>query len=132
MLDTTKAISKFPNISSKCWELFKGFCSVVKSQENIASHNTHYDHLDDWYNPIRNYIHDTLYRVGFKNGDPEYNHKFPDIRFWWLVYGIEGNIIWSPNLVSFGANHHSSAYERAFALRIELSAILQANNEIFF
>ena len=132
MVDTTDAISELPNISPKCWEFFKGFCSVVKNQESIASHHTHYDHLQDWYDPIRDYIHNALDKVGFKNGDREYNDKFPDIRFWWLIYGVGSSIIWSPNLVSITENHHSSAYERAIALRIELSAILQANNETFF
>ena len=69
-----------------------------------------------------------LKKYGFVNGEPEINAKNFKATFWWQIYDLVSNIIYSPNLKTEVFSHHSSAYERNEALIIEVNYILQNIN----
>jgi hypothetical protein len=96
---------------------------VIKQQE-IASKKTHYEDLDKWSSVIYGLIHDKLEKYGFENGNVEKNFKNADVSFWWNIYGLVGNIIYSPNLKTKVQYHHASAFERNRALLAEINEIL--------
>lgn len=97
---------------------------MVKDSSLTASKKTHYHGLNDWSRPIWDYIHNMLDKHGFKNGNMETNRKNPKASFWWSVYGIFGNIIYSPNLQTEVSTHHSSAWERNEAFNKELEILM--------
>jgi len=91
--------------------------------QNTASKKTHYEDLELWSKDAYGYIHDMLNKYGFKNGDPAANAQNANASLWWNVYGLLSNIIYSPNLKSEVAYHHSSAFERNRALLAELNTV---------
>jgi hypothetical protein len=96
-------------------------CYTLRS---TASKKGSYDHLEDWTKPVYELHSRILHHYGFKNGDVEYNNSIPDIQYWWGIYGIINNIIYSPNLHTEYENHHSSAWERNEALIAELEFLI--------
>lgn len=102
------------------------FVVFLESFRLTASKETHYKKLEHWTGPVYNYAHNMLKKYGFVNGDPEANNKNPDARFWWSVYNIVSNVIYSPHLKSEVANHHSSAYDRNEALILEIQDVLSS------
>lgn len=102
---------------------FKALTDMVNAAKSTASKQTHYHQLNEWSNPIWDHIHNMLKKTGFKNGEPEENAKNLKTQFWWSVYQLFSNIVYSPNLKTEVATHHSSAWERNEAFSIELSII---------
>ena len=99
---------------------------MVKNSFDTASKKTHYHNLDEWSKPIWNHIHEMLHKHGFISGDPEANLKNLKASFWWGIYKIFSNIIYSPNLVTEVSLHHSSAWERNQAFHKELEILMEA------
>lgn len=123
---TEEAIKFSDGITQEAIDKVGEFICLVKENGNTASRNYGYDRLEEWNEPLYNFIHSTLKKFGFKNGDVLHNDKIPNVKFWWAIYGIMSGVIYSPNLRSKTENHHSSAYERNLALEIELSYLLDA------
>ncbi|EGQ8013296.1 hypothetical protein HFM15_001565 [Vibrio cholerae] len=63
---------------------------------------------------------------GVINGDVEANKQKPLVSLWFSMYSIWAHIIYSPNLNSEVADHHSSAKERKDALMMELEYVKNA------
>jgi len=120
ILSCTKGVSDLAVINLK--ELLE----LVRKSESTASKNYFYDKIDEWSDPLYDFISKTLKKFGFKNGNREYNDRFPDIVFWWEIYGLISSTIYSPNLQTKTENHHSSAYERNCVLEIELQYVLDS------
>ena len=100
-----------------------GFISLINQQKNIASKNTHYDHLNKWSDVIYEYIRTMLKKYNFKNGEDNSSNK--DVFIWWKIYHLMSNIIYSPYLVTSVSPHHSSAFERNNALNDEINLIYE-------
>ncbi|HAS5778540.1 TPA: hypothetical protein I7E95_002498 [Vibrio cholerae] len=100
---------------------FVDFLQLVDSSS--PSTQTHYTGLDEWSKPIYEHIRGEMYKHGFINGDVDANKQKPLVGFWFSVYSILANIIYSPNLNSEVADHHSSAKERKDALMMELEYV---------
>lgn len=119
-----KILSCTDGVSELAVNKLEEFLQLVKEAGLTASKNYFYDRIDEWSDPLYDFISKTLKNFGFKNGNREYNDQFPDIVFWWEIYGIISSTIYSPNLQTQTQNHHSSAYERNCVLEIELQYVL--------
>jgi len=124
MYDTNET-KKIVNVSNNAIKDVQGLLSICYSLRSTASHQGFYDGLKEWSTPIYDYIDNILKKYGFVNGDPEYNKRYPDIQYWWGIYGMMNNIIYSPNLYTRYPNHHSTAYERNEALIVELEYLIK-------
>jgi hypothetical protein len=125
---TVEKVKKFLNdnkISVELIEKFQEFYEFVLTAELTASRETHYVGLNEWSEPIYDFIHNELKANGFVNGDPVANKELIGASFWWLIYQVMGSIIYSNHLSSVVAIHHSSAYERNVALQGELEDIIE-------
>jgi len=120
---TQKAIDTLPNNKQVKGEL-EGLLSLLESLSSIACKSTHYEHLNDWSDRVYDYVRLMLKHNKFKNGDVAANNKNPGARFWFNMYCMVGDIIYSPNLQSEVAPHHSSAYSRNEAFKAEVKIIL--------
>lgn len=89
-----------------------------------CSKETHYHRLNEWSEPLHLFIREKMYKHGFENGNVEENNKKPNARFWFEVYQIIDAIIYSPNLKTQVGLHHSSAFERNEALKVEIDYII--------
>lgn len=121
---TVDVINAAGTVSKECIRDLHAYQYMVVEWQNTASKKTHYEQLEEWSKPAYGFIHDMLHKYGFVNGNPEANAKNPEASFWWAVYGLISNIIYSPNLKSEVAYHHSSAFERNRALLAELNIII--------
>lgn len=101
---------------------FKRMCIGMR---DTASKKTHYQDLNQWSDVVFGYVHKMLKKTGFKNGRPEENAKNPSATLWWAIYGVVGNITYSPYLKTEVARHHSSAWERNEALIKELQDLTE-------
>jgi hypothetical protein len=101
------------------------FKLLVEKLRITASKKTHYQDLDKWSNEVHEYVGNMLKKYGFVNGNPEANALIPDVSFWWNIYCLLSNVIYSPHLVSEVSSHHSSAFERNEALIKEIDDILK-------
>lgn len=124
VMQKTKELSFFI-ISKEMKDDFKGLISLLEELRGVASKQTHYHNLDEWSTLVYDYIYNMLKKYNFKNGDMETNNKNPKALFWWEVYYVFSSIIYSPNLKSKVANHHSSAYERNEAFIKELQWVYE-------
>lgn len=122
-------VMSFDKTAKESQQDFKEFFELVKEQSVNASKRTHYDRLNEWSKPIWDRIHFLLEKYGFKNGEREENQKNPNVVFWCFVYEMFSNIIYSPNLKTQTAHHHSSAYERNEAMIFELSEVFRINDD---
>lgn len=85
---------------------------------------THYHRLEE-FRP-HDWVHKQLGKVGFRNGDVQYNDKFPLIRFWYEIYSMVGSIHagWVPDTMEENvSDHHSSSYRRFIRLWILIEAL---------
>ena len=123
VLETINALS---NASLDAVTDLQYFVGVLEKLRKTASKRTHYGDLNLWSNAVFGYVHDMLKKHKFVNGDPEANTLLPDAMFWWKVYSIVSNVIYSPHLKSEVAYHHSSAYERNEALILEINDVLSS------
>jgi hypothetical protein len=114
----------FNEIPKRVIDDIRRLLCILEKLSETASKKTHYDKLDEWNKPIYDFASDTLKRFGFVNGNPEANAKNPPAEFWWRVYQILGDVIYSPHLKSQTENHHSSAWERNEALKCEFCYLL--------
>lgn len=121
---TQDCIDALKTASEECVGDLHVYRNMVIEWQNTASKRTHYEELEEWSKPAYGFIHDMLHKYGFVNGNPEANAKNANASLWWSVYGLLSNIIYSPNLKSEVAYHHSSAFERNRALLAELNIIL--------
>lgn len=115
---------KIDGVSDECASDVKQFKELLDELSETTSKETHYHNLDKWSDQAYGHVHDMLKKYGFKNGDVEANKKNPDASFWWSIYGIVSFCIYSPNLETQVANHHSSAWERNEALRKDIQDLL--------
>lgn len=112
------------NLNEYHLKKLRDFYTLVVNLRMYASTKTHYDRLDEWSKPIYDFIHTMLDISEFANGHPEKNTSSECI-FWFTIYKLMSSIIYSPNLKTEVANHHSSAYERNEALIKELEYIME-------
>ena len=103
----------------------KEYLSLIKELSNTASKKTHYDNLNVWSDAAYPFIHDRLKKYGFANGQPEVNKKNPNASLWWMIYQLLSNITYSPNLRTEVSSHHSSAFERNEAMRMDLEKLIE-------
>lgn len=91
-----------------------------------ACKGTHYEKLNDWSDPTFQFVHDMLEKYGFKSGDMVGNEKNVDALFWWKIYDVVSNVIYSLNmkLTVLVAIHHSSAFDRNEALKKDIQVII--------
>lgn len=104
------------NITLNCYHDLCHFHQWLQEASNWASKNTHYQQLDDWWQPYNQIIHNNLDKYGFVNGVGAPND---DAKIWWLIYGSDP--CWSPNLKTPVSNHHASAHERNEVMILEIS-----------
>lgn len=121
-----ETINSLPEASIDAVNDLREFVDFLNALSNTASKKTHYHELNVWSNSAFNYVHNRLKKYGFVNGDPEANAKNPDATFWWKIYSIVSNVIYSPHLKSEVAYHHSSAFERNEALILEIKDVLSS------
>lgn len=115
-------------VPEKVIEDFKKFCDFVSEQSKTASKYTHYDKLAEWSGTVFGYVDKMLKKYKFVNGGAAMGiPQNPEANFWWLIYSVVSNVIYSPHLKSEVVSHHSSAYERNEALIMELSDIVELN-----
>jgi len=89
------------------------------------SKKTHYQDLDIWSDEVYNFIRAKLEKHGFIQAAPLKGvEQPPKAKLWWLVYGLVGAVIHSPNLKTEVAHHHSSAFEQNEALKTDLKEII--------
>lgn len=121
-----ETINALPNASLDAVTDLQYFVGVLEKLRETASKKTHYGDLNLWSDAAFGYVHDMLKKHKFVSGDPEANALLPDATFWWKVYSIVSNVIYSPHLKSEVAYHHSSAYERNEALIKEIEDVLSS------
>jgi len=109
------------NVSNESLIDLSNYLNLINELSITASKNTHYEKLDEWSTLVYDYIHKMLNKYGFVQAVQEQN---PDAEFWWCLYGLLSNIIYSPNLITEVSNHHSSAFERNEALKLDLEYLL--------
>lgn len=84
-----------------------------------------YSLKDAWMKVVGDFIREKLAKYGFKNGDVEYNNQYPDIRYWFNIYSLFTNIIYSNYLpYEHVSNQHSSTWARNQALIKELEGLI--------
>lgn len=97
--------------------------------ENLnPSKQTHYHQLDEWRNPITDFLHKVLNETGFVNGQGCSNEE---CSFWWSVYTSPDLIVFSNYLKTQVNNHHASAFERNEALIQFFEDIYERLNQIY-
>jgi hypothetical protein len=101
------------------------FKKALEALRSIASKKTHYQDLEQWNHDVYEFLHAMLHKHGFVSGDPEANALKPDAIFWWKIYSVVSNVIYSPHMVTEVAVHHSSAFDRNEALIKEVEDILR-------
>ncbi len=106
-------------------EELKQFQSLVEQSSETASKNHWYDRLNEWDKPLYNFVSDKLNSNGFIQGQPDMNKNNKRVRVWWELYQYLSSLIYSPNLKSEVANHHSSAFERNEVLRKDMEYIVK-------
>ena len=121
---STRDALEVENVSPKTLDDLMAFRARLDILGQSASHMTHYNRLDEWTTPMHLIIREALVSSGFVNGQPDINKNIPDVKFWWSIYGVASNIIYSQHLKSQVAHHHSSAFERNEALKAEIDTIL--------
>jgi hypothetical protein len=121
-----ETINTLPNASFDAVTDLRDFIEFLDHLSHKASKKTHYHELDYWRNATFGFVREKLTKYGFINGDPEANAKNSDATFWWKVYSILSNVIYSPHLKSEVTYHHSSAYERNEALILEIEDVLSS------
>lgn len=112
-----------PYIIPEVQKDFKSFKELLQYAKEYASKQTHYHKLNDWSDIVHGYVHEMLHKYGFVNGNPKANETNTAAQFWWTIYKKISNLIYSKYLVTIGAHHHASAYERNEALIKELEPI---------
>ena len=123
-----ETIDNSENVSEKCKQDLLVYLQHINDLSKTASKYTHYDKLNEWSESAYGFIHKMLKKYKFVNGNPEANAKLPDASFWWNIYGVISNIHYSPNLQTKVAAHHSSAWERNEALRLDIEYIINTLN----
>lgn len=101
---------------------------LVLLESSNPSDKTHYHLLDQWSEPIFDFINDRLNESGFVNADPNHNATIPCVVFWYAVYMLFSCIDCSPHLKTSVAQHHSSAKERNEAFIKEVRLIQEHLN----
>lgn len=117
---------RIPYTVQKCYDNSKGVSekaildlrlleTLLNELTETASKHTHYDRLDEWSEPIFELLNKMLMKYGFINGGG--SEQPIDATFWWNIYDIVSSCIYSSNLESLTAAHHSSAFERNESLK---------------
>jgi hypothetical protein len=95
------------------------------------SKKTHYNKLDEVFNPIYKLIGQKLDKLGFINCNVEKNKEKPDVGLMWALYGELDCFSHSQfyrELNETCAVHHASAFGRVHALKCEMDLFFQSNN----
>lgn len=111
--------------SSEALNDIKDYLEIITSLSDTASKKTHYDNLNEWSTKAYDFIHLSLKKYGFANGQPEVNKKNPNALLWWNIYGMLSSITYSPNIRTEVSLHHSSAFERNEAMRMDLELLIK-------
>lgn len=85
-----------------------------------VTERTHYEKLNEFLDPVYDFIHTSLRKFGFISGDQDKNRRnHPAMIIWW-VYGEVGNCIYRyPCIDSSIVNvacHHASSFHRQQAI----------------
>jgi hypothetical protein len=94
------------------------------------SKKTHYDKLDETFNPIGDLVGKKLDELGFINGNVAKNKEKPDVQLMWAFYGELDCFSYSEfyrELKENCAVHHASAFGRVHALKCEMDLFFQSN-----
>jgi hypothetical protein len=121
-------INNSENVSDKCKHDLLVYLNLINELSKTASKKTHYVNLEEWTSSAYGFIHKMLKKYKFVNGDPEANSKLPNASFWWNIFWILSSIQYSPNLNTNVEPHHSSAWERNEALKLDIEYIVNALN----
>jgi hypothetical protein len=95
------------------------------------STKTHYDKLDETFDPINKLVGQKLVELGFINGKAEENKEKPDVALMWTFYGELDCFSYSEFYRELNENcavHHASAFGRVHALKCEMDLFFQSNN----
>jgi hypothetical protein len=125
----TEEIINIKEISLECYHDLMFFQDYLTQLSETASKKTHYVGLDEWSDSVHNFVDKKLKQYGFVNGKPEIIK--PNSNIWFNIYAMISNVIYSPNLKTKVANHHSSAFERNEALLKEIEIIINYYNNKF-
>ena len=120
---TDEALSVL-NVPKVVFTQLEVFYNLLKESSLKASKNTHYDRLNEWSDPIYEFIRKEMYTSGFINGNVEKTKEKPAAEFWWIIYQLISGIHYSPFLKTTVSNHHASAFERNEALLNEIEYVL--------
>ena len=123
-----KTINNSEKVSEKCKQDLLVYLNLINELSKTASKKTHYVNLEEWSNSSHKFIDKMLKKYKFVNGNSEANEKLPDAKFWWNIYGVLSSIHYSPNLKTNVDIHHSSAWERNEALRLDIEYIINFLN----
>jgi len=119
-----------PEVGQQAFDDLTTYLELLESLRDTASKQTHYDKLDEWSDVVYGFVHDKLNEYGFINGGTAMGKKQPrDAEFWWKIYAVVSGVIYSPNLISRTAHHHSSAWERNEALIADITDIIELKSE---
>lgn len=110
--------------SDSCLKDMTPFKDLLDELDVTASKSTHYHKLDEWTSQVFGYVQEMLKKYDFKNGQPEVNEKNPDASFWWKIYSVVSNVIYSTHLETKVSSHHSSAHDRNSALIKDVDVII--------
>ena len=117
-------------VSEKVMTDLKKFYEFVDNQTSTASKHTHYYDLDKWSDLIFSYVNKMLNKYKFVNGGRAMGiEQNPEANFWWMIYSVVSNVIYSPHLKTTVVSHHSSAFERNEALKLEITDIINGLNK---
>ncbi len=99
--------------------------------ELSPSKKTHYDKLDETFDPIVNLVGRKLDELGFINGNVEKNNEKPDVQLMLAFYGELDCFSYSEFYSELNENcavHHASAFGRVHALKCEMDLFFQSNS----
>lgn len=114
------------DITLNCYHDLCHFHQWLQEAKDWASKNTHYQQLEDWWNPYHKIISNNLDKYGFVNGNGAPNDG---AKLWWFIYQTDP--AWSPNLKTQVSNHHSSAWERNEVMILEIGYLCDHFNAKF-
>lgn len=94
------------------------FEAVVKAAP--VTDRTHYEKLNDFLDPVYDFIHEGLKQFGFVNGEQKKNKKNNKAMIIWWLYGEVGNCIYRHPCIDSSivkvACHHASSFHRQQAI----------------
>ncbi len=118
-------------LTSDCLLKLKEFRTFLDTLQ--PSKKTHYHLLDETFNPIYEFVSNTLDQFGFINANVEKNKEKPNVVFWWTLYGSIECFSYSKFFYDIEGHadskrHHCSAYVRLECLKKEIDNFIKLKN----